>query len=224
MGEIMKGMPRSLGSIVAIALALLCATCADERATRPSGVTVQAWTEAGWAAFERGDEAEALNLFSRALAVDGAYAPALTGAGWSGLVTSLDPEGFSLALARFRAALQASPSDSMAAAGRAAVLLALGADSLASAAAAASDALRMAPHFVFSHRPSFTSRDLDLIEATAQAARGDFAAALQAIDPEGASGIREDQSATWRVNGAVLRSFPEAVLAEVAEVARGEAG
>jgi tetratricopeptide (TPR) repeat protein len=209
---------------VALVVVLLVSACGEERETvitpPPPEPTAEELVAAGWAEFERDDLGEAFAHFAEAIEKEPGWAPPYVGAGWSGFELATDEEQLLAALDYLDRAIEREPLDTEAHAGRAAVLLALCPDSLAASVVAAGTVREMSPDFVFSHRPSFDHKDLILVEAFAQAAQGKLAEALAAADEVEQSGIREDESETWLVDGAWQRSFADAVLARLRELSK----
>ncbi|MDM7913759.1 MAG: hypothetical protein QUU85_00635, partial [Candidatus Eisenbacteria bacterium] len=206
------------------ALCVLPIGCGDDESSRPPEETAEQITAAGWDAYEDGKMPEALECFQRAIGKDPEYEPAYVGEGWTRLALAQGEAPRSLALARFGEALRRSAGDPDALAGRAAVLLAYGWDSLDVAAEAAAGALALEPAYVFLHRATFNADDLCLIRAYTKAVRGDLAGALEAAEAIEASGFVQDDAATWRVDGVAYDSFAGAVLAWLDKLSRETAG
>jgi hypothetical protein len=182
-------------------------------------------TAEGWAAFEAGDFALALQKFDAAIAGDARYGPAYVGRGWVELTQATTAEAFRAAASSFDAAVQYGQIGADVFGGRAAARLALGGVDLAGAIQDAQIALAASPGFVFEHRRSFDIRDLHLIAAFAEAGRGGaFTEARDDADQVLASGILLEDPQTWIVNGAHYATFETAVLAWLQELSAAFAG
>jgi hypothetical protein len=173
-------------------------------------------TAAGWSAFETGNLELAQQKFDAAIGLDAQYGPAYVGRGWVQLSRATTADAFGTAATSFDDAIGRGETGADAHGGRAAARLALGGDNLVGAIEEANAALAASPEFVFAHRTSFDWRDLHLIVAFAEAARGArFAAAREAADQVQDSGIRQGDPQTWVVEGVRYPTFETAVLAHL---------
>jgi len=210
------------GRLLILLSAISCGT--EDTIIRPLPPSARELTAAGWVEYEKGNLSGASESFTKAIGIDPSHAEAYVGDGWSRLGLAVDSLSLAFSLGRFDEAIKRSPAAAEAHAGRAAVLLALGSDSLTGVIDAAREARRLAPDFVFAHRPSFDHIDLWLLEAFARAARGEFTTALQLAEQIRSSDIREDEPATWWVDGIRYRTFMDAVLGFLHLLSKTEAG
>lgn len=212
---------REMPGRLAILLALVLSGCTsgDEVAggEDPSAADL---TIEGWACFDAASYAAALERFEAAQLKDGSYGSAHTGEGWARLMLAETLSEIDLARASFSAALLYGETGAEVYGGRAALGLAadFGTLTLATAISDAQAARTAEPAFVFAHLPSFDSADLWRIEAYAQAAAGDFAAALTAADAVSPSGIEQLQRSTWVVDEVPYAAFAEAVMAHLVRI------
>lgn len=187
--------------------------------------TPEALTAQGWAAFEAGNLAQALQHFDAALTLDPQYGPAFTGRGWVQLSQATTNAAFQAAASSFDSAVGYGQTGADARGGRAAARLALGGSDLVGAVQEAQTAVTASPTFVFSHRTTFDYRDLRLIAAFAEAGRGGrFSAARDEADQVQASDIRAGDFQTWTVDGVHYPSFEAAVLAWLQKLSAAFAG
>ena len=122
------------------------------------------------------------------------------------------------AVTSFVNAINNSESGAYVLAGRAAANLGVGGASLDTAISDAQAASVADAAFVFSHKTSFNTADLRLIEAFAKVAQGNSSGALAAADLVLDSGIDEGASGTWLVDGTTYDSFVGAVLAHLHKI------
>ena len=221
------GFRRLLAVGLLIALAGACVAgvitgCGGkDKVTKPP----QPPTAEGWAAFEAGNLAVALQKFEAAIVIDPQYGPAYTGRGWAELTQATTTEAFRAAASSFDAAVQYGQTGAEVYGGRAAARLALGGGDLGGAIQDAQAALAASPGFVFEHRNSFDARDLHLIAAFAEAGLGGaFTEARDDGDQVQASGIRLGEPQTWTVDGVGYPTFETAVLAWLQKLSAAFAG
>lgn len=216
---------RPVRAVLCAALVTLATGCgSDDNTTQPPGDTAVSLTQSGWTLFEEGNDAEALEEFDAAIAIDPDHGPAYIGQGWSRLNVSVNSTGLVGALTSFDRALTLQQSGAEVRAGRAATLLAIGGASLDGAITDARAARTQAPAFVFSHRTTFTAVDLLLVEAFALAGQAKFAESLAVADVVAPSGIVQGEPATWVVGSTTYDSFEEAALAYLHRLSNEQAG
>lgn len=196
----------------------------DSNPSRPADPTVAELVARGWTQFSAGDFAAALADFDAAIARDASHGPAHVGQGWARLQLATTSSAANAAASSFGTALGLGASGPEVRAGRAAASLAVGGASLVQAVTDAAAARQASPQFQFTRRPSFDHRDLLLIEAFAQAARNDLAAALVAANLVAPSGIDANSAASWVVDGQTYGSFGAAVLAYLHKLSLAHAG
>lgn len=188
----------------------------DSTPTQPTGPSgASGYTERGWERYESGDFDGALSDFAAALDRDATYGEAYAGRGWTQLAQATSVSAMQAAGNSFVSAESNGDSGAYVQVGRAAASLGSAGTMLATAVTQARAALETDPGFVFEHRTSITAIDVRLIEAFAQAAQGNFDAALIAADQVSDSGIDASQSATWQVGDEVYASYVGAVLAHL---------
>lgn len=210
---------RAAPALACALLLLLAASCSkDDSPTAPVAATPASLVSEGWADFTGGRLAEARDEFTAAVALDPTYGPARLGLAWSVLALAGSRDAFQAAAAAFDAALAAQETTATTYAGRAAARLGLGDGDLPGAAADAGRVLAVAPLFTFSHDPDFDATDVRLLLAGAEAGRGDFVAALAAVQPDFPLVIAPDDPATWTVAGATHDSYAGAVGAWLQEI------
>jgi len=190
----------------------------------PPPATASEFTSRGWTQFEQGNLVNALADFDEALSLDENFIPAFVGQGWAKLGLAVSAASLQSAVESFNFAVAGGDSSAVVRAGRASANLGIGFDALDEAITDAQAALLAEPGFVFSHRTTFGANDLHLIEAFAQAALGEFAAALTAADQIAGSGVEADNSNTWMVDGVTYSSFDRTVLAYLHKMSDLQAG
>lgn len=209
---------RSWSELLFLLIAFALIGCeSSEKAGTGGDLTAAGLTDDGWLYFEAGYYATALDQFESAQEIDATHGPAHTGEGWARLMLAEALTEIDLAHACFGAALSNGETGAEVYGGRAALWLAadFGSQTLSSAIEDAQAARSADPAFIFDHLPSFDLTDLWRIEAYAEAASGDFPAALAAADAVIASGIDPLDRGTWVVGAASYEVFEEAVLAHL---------
>ena len=210
-----------------VALAVIASGCGgggDGGTNPPPDPTAAELTAAGWTAFEAADLSGAATQFDAAVAADANFAAGHLGRGWTRLGLATTASAMQTAASSFTTALGLGASVAETRAGRAAAYLGAGGAALSQAIADAQAARSASSQFVFSHRTSFNVTDLRLIEAFAQAAQGDFAAALAVADGVTSSGINAGNPASWVVQGVTYGSFTDAVMAFLQHLSTTYAG
>ena len=186
--------------------------------------TAEELTAEGWVRFEAGDFAGAAQKFDEAIALDADHGPAYVGKGWTRLSTATDATVFEQATLVFDGAIARGEAGADARGGRAASLLARGGALLPEAAQDAILARQADGQFVFEHRTSFDVKDLNLLEAFAEAGRGRFTEARNAADRISPSGIVVGAPGTWIVDGVTYPTFDAAVLGYLHKMSNLHAG
>jgi len=214
---------RAAGTVFLVSgllVVLLLIGCRDDEEVgaplTPSNPTTAAeFTSRGWERFEVSNFSGALNDFNDAIFLDTTYGEAHTGHGWTRLSQATSLNSMRAAVGSFGNAMANGENGADVLAGRAAANLGSGEASLDAAVADARAALSADADYVFSHRTSFDSLDLHLIDAFANAAHGNFSDALVPADLVLESGIDEGNASTWVVDGTNYDSFTGAVLAHL---------
>ena len=210
----------TITTLLLAGLALLpaggCSSSGDSGPTEPTGPTTAAgYTDRGWERYEAGNYDGALSDFNAAIDRDAGYGEAYAGRGWTQLARATSPSAMQTAGASFVSAATRGETGAHVEAGRAAASLGAGGTALEAAVTQARAELQADPSFVFEHRTSINAVDVRLIEAFAQAAQGNFDAALTAADFVVDSGIDQGNPATWQVDDDVYTSYLGAVLAHL---------
>jgi tetratricopeptide (TPR) repeat protein len=202
-------------------LSLLLATSCSKNGstTEPPVLSAEALTWQGWTYFELGSSTTALSKFGAALAENPAYGPAHLGKAWCLLRWASSRQDLQAALAGFEAAAAHQETTGATWAGRAAARLGLGGGELAGAAADAGHVLAVEPDFDFTHLDGFDAVDVRFVQAQAEVARGNFAAALSILEPVAACPLQVADSGTWTVGGTHYGSFEGAALAWLQQLA-----
>lgn len=221
-----EGVPRPeflvlvvLGSLLLAGFLAGCSSGDDPTPVTPTGPTTAAeYTARGWERFEDADYSGALSDFNQAIDRNATYGEAYTGQGWTLMAQAVSPTAMQSVVGSFDNAINNGVTGADALAGRAAANLGAGGESLDNAEADALAALAADGSFIFSHGAGINTDDLRLINAFAQAVRGEFSGALAAADQVLDSGIEEGSSVTWAVDGTTYDSFTGAVLAHLHKI------
>ena len=176
----------SLGIACALALAAGC----GGGDTGP-GATAESRTAEGWALFEAGDYAGAIEKFDAAVSLDDTYADAYNGLGWSfakldSLAESID--NFDDCIAN---GMSGDPH-----AGRAPVYRDLAPPRFGDAVSTASTALSLERRYVFEHDTTFDWHDLHLIMAQSRFGMGQYDLANAEVDSLGGN-VQDPGSPTF---------------------------
>lgn len=213
--------------ILGILVVLALAGCGsdDPLPTAPAGPeTAIEFTTRGWQRFEAENFSGALSDFDRAVVLEPESGEALAGRGWCLIVEASSPAMMLEAANVFSSAIAAGEDTVYVVAGRAVALLGAGSNHLAEAISEAQRALDSGVEFVFSHRPSFNTSDLRLVEAIALVTIGDFTHALSAANPIQPSGIDRTDPMTWEVEEISHDTFPGVVMAFLDSLSRQYSG
>ncbi len=209
-----------VGLLLSLLLAASCST--DNSTTEPPVLSAEALTWQGWSYFEHGNGTTALAKFQAALAQNAGYGPAHLGKAWCLLRWAASRQDLQAALTGFEAAMAHQETTSATWAGRAAARLGLGGGELAGATADAGHVMAVEPDFDFTHLDGFDATEVRFVQAQAEIARGNFAAALTVLEPVAACPLQVADSGTWTIGGTHYGSFEGAALAwlqQLAEVA-----
>ena len=164
--------------LVTIYGCLLLSGCGDDD---NGGVTAEQLTSEGWTLFELGDFAGARSKFEEALAVDGGFAEADNGLGW----TWVRLDSLEVAVSRFDAALTKGLPSADPYAGQAVAYRDVEPVDLTLAVAAAGSALGREIRYTFSHDPRLDWKDLRLILAQSYFGLQRYAEASAQVDSLG---------------------------------------
>ena len=172
------------------------------------GESAEELLDSGWANFEAGDYAQAINDFEDAISENSSLTEAYSGIGWSQLrLDRIDD-----AENNFQTALDRNYAGKEVLAGLAAISLAK--EEYMAAIGYAESILNIDPDWVFVHDSSVDYRDVWLLVAIANFHEGNFAEVESAIKNfDNSFSISENSPSTWVVGTVSYDSYEEAIAA-----------